>query len=68
VKEMRLNRARELLVGDEASVTQISKSVGYRSTSHFISDFRDRFGVTPRAFSDALTGGELPPIGRVRQG
>ncbi|MBN9747839.1 AraC family transcriptional regulator [Amycolatopsis sp. A1MSW2902] len=68
VKEMRLNRARELLVGEETSVTQISKSVGYRSTSHFINEFRDRFGVTPRAFADALTGGELPPIGRVGNG
>ena len=67
VKEMRLNRARELLVEDECSVTQISKAVGYRSTSHFINEFRDRFGVTPRAFSDALGGAELPPVAKVAQ-
>lgn len=66
VKEMRLNRARELLVEDGNSVTQISKAVGYRSASHFINEFKDRFGVTPRAFSDALAGGELPPVGRVQ--
>ncbi|WP_211841699.1 AraC family transcriptional regulator [Rudaeicoccus suwonensis] len=58
VKEMRLNKARELLVEDDSNVTQISKAVGYRSTSHFINEFRDRFGLTPRAFSDALTGAE----------
>jgi AraC-like DNA-binding protein len=67
VKEMRLNRARELLVEAESSVTQISKAVGYRSTSHFINEFRDRFGVTPRAFGDALSGGELPPVARLRE-
>lgn len=67
VKEMRLNKARELLVEDESNVTQISKAVGYRSTSHFINEFRDRFGVTPRAFGDALAGGELPPVGRLNQ-
>ncbi|MGI5498997.1 AraC family transcriptional regulator [Lentzea sp. CA-135723] len=67
VKEMRLNKARELLVEDESNVTQISKAVGYRSTSHFINEFRDRFGVTPRAFGDSLSSGELPPVGRLDQ-
>ncbi|HEX9355307.1 MAG TPA: AraC family transcriptional regulator [Streptosporangiaceae bacterium] len=27
----------------------VSKEVGYASVSHFISEFRGRFGVTPRA-------------------
>ena len=58
VKEMRLNKARELLIENEASITQISKAVGYRSTSHFINEFRDRYGMTPRACSDALAGRE----------
>jgi AraC-like DNA-binding protein len=52
VKEMRLNRARELLLEAEQSVTQISRTVGYASTSHFINEFRDRFGATPRAYRD----------------
>lgn len=58
IKEMRLNKARELLIENENSITQISKSVGYRSTSHFINEFRDRYGMTPRACSDALAGRE----------
>lgn len=53
VKEMRLNRARELLVENRSTVTQISTQVGYGSTSHFINEFRDRYGVSPRGFSDA---------------
>lgn len=58
IKEMRLNKARELLIENENSITHISKSVGYRSTSHFINEFRDRYGMTPRACSDALAGRE----------
>ena len=53
VKEMRLDRARELLVDGDFTVARISKEVGYASVSHFISEFRGRFGVTPRAYYDA---------------
>ena len=53
VKEMRLDRARELLVDGDLTVARISKEVGYASVSHFISEFRGRFGVTPRAYCDA---------------
>jgi AraC-like DNA-binding protein len=50
---MRLDRARELLVDGHLTVARISKEVGYASVSHFISEFRGRFGVTPRAYFDA---------------
>jgi len=53
LKEMRLDRARELLVDGNFTVARISKEVGYASVSHFISEFRGRFGVTPRAYCDA---------------
>jgi AraC-like DNA-binding protein len=53
VKEMRLDRARELLIDGQFAVARVSKEVGYGSVSHFISEFRARFGVTPRAYSDA---------------
>jgi AraC-like DNA-binding protein len=52
LKEMRLDRARELLVEDGMAVATVSKEVGYASASHFISEFRRRFGVTPRAYSN----------------
>jgi AraC-like DNA-binding protein len=32
VKEMRLTRARELLIENQSSITQISQAVSYRST------------------------------------
>jgi AraC-like DNA-binding protein len=52
VKELRLDRARELLVDGELPVAVVSKQVGYASSSHFISEFRRRFGMTPRAYQD----------------
>lgn len=55
LKEMRLDRARELLVDGKLAVARVSKEVGYASVSHFISEFRSRFGVTPRAYCDAHT-------------
>jgi AraC-like DNA-binding protein len=55
VKELRLDRARELLVDGEMPVATVSKQVGYSSASHFISEFRRRFGMTPRAYRDMQT-------------
>jgi len=52
-KDMRLDRARELLVDGQWPVSRISKEIGYASVSHFIREFRGRFGVTPRAYCDA---------------
>jgi AraC-like DNA-binding protein len=52
LKEMRLDRARELLVDGNLAVARVSKEVGYASVSHFISEFRGRFGVTPRSYVD----------------
>lgn len=51
VKETRLLRARELLVKGD-TVSSISHTVGYASASHFINEFRRRFGLPPRAYCD----------------
>jgi AraC-like DNA-binding protein len=53
VKEMRLNRARELLLEGRLGVVDVSRAVGYTSASHFIKEFRGRFGTTPRGYADA---------------
>ena len=52
VKESRLNRARDLLLEDRRSVAELADAVGYTSTSHFIKEFRGRFGTTPRDYAD----------------
>jgi AraC-like DNA-binding protein len=53
VKEMRLDKARELLIDGQRPVAGVAQEVGYGSASHFISEFRGRFGVTPRTYSDS---------------
>ncbi|MDX1890262.1 AraC family transcriptional regulator [Mycolicibacterium sp. 050158] len=52
VKAMRLDRARELLIEGRLSVDDLSRAVGYTSSSHFIKTFRHRFGTTPRDYAD----------------
>jgi AraC-like DNA-binding protein len=50
LKEYRLDRARELLLDGRSSVAEVSRHVGYANVSHFIREFRARYGVTPGAF------------------
>ena len=45
--EMRLNRAQNLLVQSEQSITEIAMASGFRSTSHFSKAFRAHFGKSP---------------------
>ena len=45
--EMRLERARNLLVQTEASVTEIALACGFESSGHFSRVYRAAFGVTP---------------------
>lgn len=54
VKERRLNWARELLEAQRLGVTDVSRTVGYTSCSHFIKEFRARFGSTPGDYMSLL--------------
>jgi transcriptional regulator GlxA family with amidase domain len=45
--EMRLERARNLLVQTEASVTEIALACGFESPGHFSRVYRTSYGVTP---------------------
>ncbi len=51
LKQLRLSRARELLLADGLRVNEVAASVGYESTSHFTSDFRARYGKAPAAYA-----------------
>src|SRR6202035_4357111 len=53
IKSLRLDRARDLLVCENMNVSEVARSVGYSSLSHFINEFKRHFGVTPRAYADA---------------
>jgi AraC-like DNA-binding protein len=57
VKEMRLDKARNLLIEDGLAVANVAAAVGYASTSHFIKEFRARFGTTPGGYFDVHSVG-----------
>jgi AraC-like DNA-binding protein len=51
LRDLRLERAREMLLDQGVSVKEVSWAVGYASLSHFARAFRQRFGVSPRAWA-----------------
>jgi len=50
VLERRLERAKDLLSSQEASVAQIAAATGFSSQSHLSDKFKRQFGTTPAAF------------------
>lgn len=56
---IRMERARDLLLNTTDSVSGVSRSVGFRSQSHFARVFRDVNGVSPLAFR----AGAIQPAG-----
>lgn len=60
VKEIRLNRARQILLWEGASAKRAASSVGYSSASQFSREFKRRFGRPPGQERQwALASGEL---------
>jgi len=53
LREVRLERARSLLLGDGARMGEIAETVGFESSAHFAREFRRRFGLPPSRFSRA---------------
>ena len=53
--EMRLERARNLLVQTDRSVTEIALACGFESPGHFSRVYRANFGVTPSAQQGKIT-------------
>jgi len=53
--EMRLERARHLLLQSEASITEVAMACGFESPGHFSRVYRANFGVTPMLQRDRLS-------------
>jgi AraC-like DNA-binding protein len=51
LRNLRLDRAREMLLVEGVSVKEAAWAVGYGSLSHFARAFRQRFGASPRAWA-----------------
>jgi AraC-like DNA-binding protein len=51
LRELRLDKAKELLEAGKLSITEISYETGWSSPSHLSREFRDKFGITPSLYS-----------------
>lgn len=60
--EKRLQRAQNLLVQTERSITEIAMACGFQSTSHFSRAFRGHFGQSPVEQRTTLNGAARIPI------
>lgn len=56
LKQLRLECARDLLLNEDFSVSDVAGQVGYTSLSHFISEFRRYFGEPPSSHLQRLHG------------
>ena len=56
----RIDEARALLAAQTASIAEISRSVGFRTSSHFTTTFRRMTGMTPGAYRRAAGMGRSP--------
>jgi transcriptional regulator GlxA family with amidase domain len=54
LRELRLEKARQLLRGDDLPVTEIALRCGFGTSSHFAATFRQHFGTTARSYRAAL--------------
>lgn len=62
IAEERVRTGCRLLMETQMSVQEIASEVGYRSPGNFISAFKERMGVTPKAWRESdRAGHSLPP-------
>lgn len=52
ILQQRLDRARQLLTSSESSVYEVALQSGFTDSSHFIKQFKKRFGLTPLQYKN----------------
>lgn len=57
LKLVRLEQARDLLLGDGLPVAEVADRIGYGSPSHFTRDFKRRYGLAPGRYASAFEQG-----------
>ncbi len=50
IKELRLEKAKELILSTDSSIQQIGSDVGYNTTAYFIQQFKAKYGYTPNDY------------------
>ena len=58
----RLDRAKALLTTDVAPIAAISRTVGFRTPSHFTTVFRRSTGMTPSVYRSTAPAPDPPPV------
>jgi TolB-like protein/AraC-like DNA-binding protein len=61
IREIRLNRAMELLQQHAGTASEIAYQVGFRSPAYFTKCFHDQFGNPPGAYARSAIPGEMLP-------
>lgn len=62
--DRRLARARAALVAGAVDLSALAMETGFSSHAHLTAQFRQRFGLSPRAFRDGLRGAGQTTIAR----
>lgn len=55
LSQMRLDRAADLVALTNMKISDVAASVGYNTSSFFISAYKNRFGITPEAHRKSIT-------------
>lgn len=50
IKQVRMKKAQEFLIGSNMKIVDICKAVGYPTPSYFIKTFQEMYGMTPSAY------------------
>ncbi|BFH14377.1 AraC family transcriptional regulator [Paenibacillus melissococcoides] len=58
IKNVRMQKAKELLTSTHLKVSDISSAVGYRDVSYFCQNYRDFYGRTPEKYRQFMAAGE----------
>ncbi|MEO1054091.1 MAG: tetratricopeptide repeat protein [Bacteroidota bacterium] len=54
IRDIRLQRAEDLLAGNGLNVTEVAYSCGFSSVSYFAQCFKQKFGVSPSSYETSL--------------
>ena len=55
INDLRIEKAKPLLLHSDSSVTEIALEVGFNNTSYFIKKFRQATGMSPHKFRRNLS-------------
>ncbi len=59
IRHHRLEKAKELLESTNLQVKEIMHLVGIEDLSHFVRDFKTKYGLTPKNFRQAYHNGSI---------